>query len=123
MPTHVRVCKRMDSKPASIVYRMSADCSILSIPQNRDKGWTVSKLRHITKDQRPVVVRGQLFYDNKHVVNDDPDEEIGGQPKRSSLWEIHPVTEFFVCMAANKKCSPQNVNTKQWVHLEQLQDR
>lgn len=92
------------------------------IPQGRNSGWTVKKLKRIAKEGRPVVIRGQLFYDNKHRVNDDPDEVLGGEPKRASLWEVHPVTEFFVCMAANKKCNIKNVTTKQWVRLEKLED-
>ena len=92
------------------------------IPQGRNSGWTVKKLKRIAKEGRPVVIRGQLFYDNKHRVNDDPDEVLGGEPKRASLWEVHPVTEFFVCMAANKKCNVKNVTTQQWVRLEKLED-
>jgi hypothetical protein len=89
------------------------------IPQNRNEGWTVKKLKRIARETRPVAVRGQLFYDNNHVVNDDPDDVIGGQPKRHSLWEIHPVTGFLVCMKANKKCG-QNLNSPQWRKLEDL---
>lgn len=92
------------------------------IPQARNSGWTVKKLKRIAKEQRPVVVRGQLFYDNKHRVNDDPDDVLGGEPKRASLWEIHPVTEFFVCIAVNKKCNVDRLNTKQWVRLENLKN-
>jgi hypothetical protein len=92
------------------------------IPQDRKPGWTVKKLKRIAKEERPVIIRGQLLYDNKHRVNDDPDQIRGGDPKRMSLWEIHPVTEFFVCMTANKKCTSQNVNTQQWVRLEQVRD-
>lgn len=92
------------------------------IPQNRPEGWTSTKLKKIAKDERLVVVRGQLFYDNPHVVNDDPDEDKHGQPKRMSLWEVHPVTELFVCMTANKHCNPKNLKTQQWIKLENVKD-
>jgi hypothetical protein len=92
------------------------------IPQGRDAGWTTKKLKRIAREERPVVVRGQLFYDNKHRVNDNPAEPLHGEPKRSSLWEIHPVTEFFVCMTASKKCNPKNLKTQQWVRLEKLKE-
>jgi hypothetical protein len=74
------------------------------IPQDRPEGWTVRKLRWIAHEKRPVLIQGQLFYDNKHLVNDDPDEEKHGDPKRFSLWEIHPVSKFYVCMKPSKKC-------------------
>jgi hypothetical protein len=90
------------------------------IPQGRDKEWTTRKLKRIAKESRLVIVRGQLFYDNEHRVNDDPDNVLGGEPKRTSLWEIHPVTEFFVCMTASKKCGSHNVNTQQWMRLEDI---
>ena len=81
------------------------------IPQERPQGWSVIKLRRIAKDERPVLVRGQLLYDNKHSVNDDPDNPIGGQPKRFSLWEIHHVTEFYVCMAPSKRCDSRDLRS------------
>jgi hypothetical protein len=89
----------------------------------RFEGWTPAKLKKIAKEERLVVVRGQLLNDSPHVVNDDPDEEKGGQPKRMSLWEIHPVTELFVCMTAKKKCNVKNVKTQQWIKLENVKDQ
>jgi hypothetical protein len=88
------------------------------IPQGRNEAWTTKKLKNIAAEKRPVMVRGQLFYDNKHLVNDDPDEPKDGQPKRFSLWEIHPVTEFLVCMTASKKCTKQS----QFEALEDIPD-
>lgn len=67
------------------------------IAQRRDLNWNLEKLRKIATDKRPIKITGQLFYDNKHLVNSDPDEELPGHPKRLSLWEIHPVTEMEVC--------------------------
>lgn len=92
------------------------------IPQNRSEGWTPKKLKRIAKEERPVLVRGQLFYDNMHLVNDDPDDVAASEPKRFSLWELHPVTQFLVCITANKKCNRQNITSKQWKRLEQLPD-
>jgi hypothetical protein len=86
------------------------------IPQDRNEGWTTKKLKRVAREARPVIVRGQLFYDNKHFVNDDPDEPRQGQPKRHSLWEIHPVTALLVCMTPNKKCTQSN----QWKMLEDV---
>jgi len=86
------------------------------IPQDRNEGWTTKKLKRVARDARPVIVRGQLFYDNKHLVNDDPDNPLQGQPKRHSLWEIHPVTALLVCMTPTKKCTQES----QWKKLEDL---
>lgn len=90
------------------------------IPQRRPKEWSVRVLKRVANEKRPVLLRGQLFYDNKHVVNDDQDSPRGGQPKRFSLWEIHPVTEFYVCMAAHQKCDPNNVGDG-WKSLKEVE--
>jgi hypothetical protein len=82
------------------------------IPQKRPATWTLAKLRKFAKDGTPVLVRGQLLYDNKHRVNDNPENPLGGQPKRFSLWEIHPVTESYFCDAPDKNCDPKDIS--QW---------
>jgi hypothetical protein len=92
------------------------------IPQDRLDAWTVGKLRRIAREGRPVVVRGQLFYDNLHEVNDDPDNVKGGQPKRFALWEVHPITEVYVCVTASKKCDLKKVKEPQWKRLEKVPD-
>ena len=89
------------------------------IPQKRPAAWTLAKLRKFAKDGTPVLVRGQLLYDNKHRVNDDPENPLGGQPKRFSLWEVHPVTEFYSCDAPDKNCDPTDV--LQWKLLGKVQ--
>ena len=66
------------------------------IPQKRPVAWKINGIRQMARDQLQVLVRGQLMYDNKHVVNKDPQND-NRQPKRFSLWEVHPVTEFYVC--------------------------
>lgn len=56
---------------------------------------------------------GSLTYDNEHFVNDNPASPKSGQPKRFALWEIHPITAFYVCPAGDG-CDP---NAGQWVTL------
>jgi hypothetical protein len=73
------------------------------IPQQRNKKWTTRRLRAIQKAGLMVRVSGQLFFDNHHRVNSDPDHNIGNQPKRMSLWEVHPITAFDVC--TKSKCA------------------
>jgi len=67
------------------------------IPQKRPATWKIDTIQQMARDQLQVLVRGQLMYDNKHLVNKDPQND-NGQPKRFSLWEVHPVTEFYVCL-------------------------
>jgi hypothetical protein len=74
------------------------------IPQDRPSEWTIKMLRSVQTKHKQVWIEGNLFYDGKHRVNADEDNPIGGQPKRFTLWEIHPVTKFLVCEQAD--CDP-----------------
>jgi hypothetical protein len=85
------------------------------IPQDRSDEWSIVKLQAIRKTRRRVLVTGALFYDSIHVVNDDSKHPIGGQPKRFSLWEVHPITGFFVCGTEDNGCDPHV--KENWVPL------
>jgi len=75
------------------------------IPQlGHPVGWDSTSIAHVKSHQLAVLVVGGLTYDNEHLVNDDPAHPNGTQPKRISLWEIHPVTEFYVC--ETEPCDP-----------------
>lgn len=87
------------------------------IPQDRLGGWSLDRLQAIAEQGRHVRVRGGLFYDNEHVVNDDPDNPKGGQPKRFSLWEVHPITEFSVCKRPKTVCARDNSDL--WQKIEE----
>jgi hypothetical protein len=76
------------------------------IPQARPPGWTIPKLVRARAEKRMVMAVGALFLDNIHVVNSNPSAPIGGQPKRVSVWEVHPVKQFFVCAKAGNACRP-----------------
>lgn len=84
-------------------------------PQVRKKAWTLKALAAAEALERPVLVVGQLFYDNKHNINDDPENPHGGDPKRFSLFEVHPVTAFFVCKTS-EQCDPSRLSD--WLALE-----
>lgn len=89
------------------------------IPQGRSVGWTLAKLKDLKQQGKRVLVVGALFYDNIHVVNADPDHPLGGQPKRVSLWEVHPITRFFVCTKASNNCSASSTSASSgWKRLE-----
>jgi hypothetical protein len=89
------------------------------IPHNRPAEWTIDKLKKVKQNKLLVMAIGNLFYDNDHVVNADPTDNLTGQPKRFSLWEVHPITKFFVCQKPNNACSL--TNTAQWTKLEDFQ--
>jgi hypothetical protein len=77
------------------------------IPQGRPEhpGWTKENIWKIQKEGRPVLFVGPLFYDSEHLKNADCAHLRQGQPKRMSLWEVHPVVEFYVCKAGHG-CDP-----------------
>jgi hypothetical protein len=76
-------------------------------------GWDAATLRKLKTQQLQVLVIGGLTYDNEHLTNDDPAHPNGTQPKRFSLWEIHPITAFYVCEAAT--CNANN--HQEWTTL------
>lgn len=110
---HIPVTETAGLSPyAGIVVEM--------IPQNRNAAWTVASLKALQTNQTQVKVVGQLFYDNAHVVNGDPDNPIGGQPERFTLWEIHPISQFLVC-SNGTGC---DVNSDSgWTALENVQQQ
>ena len=71
------------------------------IPQTRSEhpSWTSSALRQLAHQKKLVMFVGPLFWDNEHKVNPDCGHLKSGQPRRMSLWEIHPVTALYVCDA------------------------
>ena len=91
------------------------------IPQGRDAAWRLQTLKLVQDQGRRVLVVGALFYDNKHLVNADSAHPVGTNPKRFSLWEIHPITQFFVCMKASNDCSATSTSaTAGWKRLNDL---
>jgi hypothetical protein len=96
---HISIVPRVgDTEWQGIVVEM--------VPQGRAASWTLANLRKARTQKRRVLVTGPLFYDNAHTVNDDP-QSSSNQPKRFSLWEIHRVTSFKVCLRANNDCDPE----------------
>jgi hypothetical protein len=76
------------------------------IPQDRPANWTSNKVDQLRG--KVLLIEGGLFYDNLHVANGDARHPVkGGQPKRFSLWEIHPVTSLKVCKKTKvSQCDP-----------------
>ena len=95
---HISVTERKDgSEFEGIVVEM--------IPQNRPANWTSDNLDDL--HGKVLLIEGALFYDNLHFVNDNAKHPLKGQPKRFSLWEIHPVTSMKVCKKGTaNQCDP-----------------
>lgn len=79
-------------------------------PHHRPVSWTESGINKVAKAGALVRITGQQFFDSSHVPckNGAP---VGNNPKRISLWEIHPIYAFDVCIS---KCS----GAGQWQSLE-----
>ncbi|MGB7620956.1 MAG: hypothetical protein WBN92_01275, partial [Terriglobia bacterium] len=57
---------------------------------------------------------GQLFFDSSHTPCQDG-SEIPGDPRRVSLWEIHPIYRFDVCNAASCTTETDWIPVDQWL--------
>jgi Bacterial SH3 domain len=86
------------------------------IPQKRPDSWTTGKLIAAEKAGMPIFVSGQLLYDSKHFINAKPGaKNRANQPKRFSLWEIHPIRAFLVC--PTRDCDMHDAKSDGWVKL------
>lgn len=65
-------------------------------PHHRPAAWNADNVSAIANLGLRVRVTGQRFFDGSHVpcTNGHP---APSQPKRVSLWEIHPIYSFEVC--------------------------
>lgn len=66
------------------------------IPHHRPAEWTACNVNDVAEKGLRVRVAGQRFFDGSHLPckNGLPQ---GSNPKRISLWEIHPIYSFEVC--------------------------
>ena len=78
------------------------------IPQGRPTKWTSTNVRKLRG--KLLLIEGGLFYDNLHFANGDAADPVPSQPKRFSLWEIHPVVSVKVCKNADNQCDPDRVS-------------
>ncbi len=83
------------------------------VPHHRPQSWTAKNVSAIAGQKLPVRILGQLMFDSSHSPCRNG-TSISGDPKRSSLWEVHPVYEFDVC--AQGTCS----SGAGWVPLEEF---
>jgi hypothetical protein len=81
------------------------------IPQGRTV--PLRNVRKVGQRRSEVLAVGPLFYDSAHYLRDAPDptdcfafrrgyasaSKMNSQPRRTSLWEIHPVAAIYTCSA------------------------
>jgi hypothetical protein len=84
------------------------------IPHHRPASWTDTHVNQVKTAKLQVRITGNLMFDSSHVPcqNGQP---VGSNPKRASLWEVHPIYKFEVCTLG--KCS----GDQGWVDLENWQ--
>lgn len=83
-------------------------------PHYRPPSWIPDNIMKASAGH-PIRVRGQLFYDNSHTPcsgNSRPN------PKRASLWEVHPVYSFEIC--GQTKIEECLGGSAQWTPLEKV---
>src|SRR5437016_114191 len=81
-------------------------------PHFRPAAWTPANIMTASKDH-PVRVKGHFFYDGSHspcTASSRPN------PKRASLWEVHPVYSFEICSA--KTIAECQASSAEWTPLE-----
>ena len=103
---------KLSDKGKSIVVEMTPHYRAAFQPN-----WTSDALR--SARGRRVKVIGQLMVDNDHNSTKDNCGLAGAGSTcwRATIWELHPVTRFEVCMAAGNDC---DLNSSDWVELEKL---
>jgi len=89
------------------------------VPRGRRQKWTLEALDLVRDGHRRVLVRGQLMFDNVHKIRRNYGENKMGNSPRFSLWEVHPITEFQVCMRPSNNCTPNTAAG--WSDLETVQ--
>jgi hypothetical protein len=68
------------------------------VPHHRPASWTKKNVVNVATSHARVRVTGQLFFDSSHTPCIDGSSERG-DPRRVSLWELHPIYAFDVCDA------------------------
>jgi hypothetical protein len=91
---------------SSIVAEMS--------PHHRPDSWTQLNVEAVATAHLPVRVTGQLFFDSSHVPCSNG-QKVRSNPKRSSLWEIHPIYKFEVCTAKDCTAPAAWLTLDKWV--------
>jgi len=87
-------------------------------PHTRGPNWTFSRVNSLQGQQVKVV--GQLMVDNEHYNARDDCGFSGAAAScwRSTVWEVHPITQFYVCNL-NSGCTSSSPDSA-WTSLDNL---
>jgi hypothetical protein len=88
-------------------------------PHTRGTKWTFARVNSLQGQQVKVV--GQLMIDNVHLNANDDCAFSGATAKcwRSTVWEVHPVSQFYVCNLKNALCD-KNSPATDWTSLDKV---
>jgi hypothetical protein len=99
----------------ALVKTMNADeCTSITAeisPHFRPDDWTPDALEDL---QRPVRITGHLFFDTSHTPCHDG---VRPNPKRQSVWEVHPVYRIEVCSSTSPSTCKVRDDSK-WKDLD-----
>ncbi|MBV8895432.1 MAG: hypothetical protein JO051_02895 [Acidobacteriaceae bacterium] len=87
------------------------------IPHHRPDTWTADNVEQLAGAQLPVRVTGQLFFDSSHFPCQNG-AGVADNPKRISLWEVHPIYAFEVCSSGDCSSDSGWVPLDQWLSTE-----
>lgn len=87
-------------------------------PHTRHPKWTFARVNSL--QGRQVKVVGQLMLDNLHLNAKDDCGLRNAGPKcwRSTVWEVHPVSQFYVCNLSGG-CDKSSPDTA-WISLDNV---
>ncbi len=85
------------------------------IPHHRPDSWTAGNVEKlaVAKPKLMVRVTGQLFFDSSHFPCENG-QGVRNNPKRISLWEIHPIYKLEVCSSGDCTAGGQWMPLDQW---------
>lgn len=91
---HISLVASKDTSPDDECSGVVAEMS----PHHRPDNWTHANVDKVSRAKLPVRVTGQLYFDSSHFPCSGG-KGVRSNPKRVSLWEIHPIYKFEVCTA------------------------
>lgn len=107
-PNDIHIVLMSDSSDTDECHSTTAEMS----PHYRPTNWTPARLNALGK---PVRIKGQLFYDNSHAICTASSRP---NPKRASLWEIHPVYSIEVCQLGDLDKCRNSTSPADWTAVE-----
>jgi len=107
-------------KPGDAAFTTLEQKSVVAemTPFTRHPNWTFSRVSALQGQQVKVV--GQLMVDNIHFNKGDDCHFSNAASNcwRSTIWEIHPITQFYVCKASGG-CTASSP-ASDWTNLDDL---